>query len=363
MAGKKVLGNPEHIALVRSGAVAFGAWRKAHPKTKLDLRGADLDGTRLPGVNFSAALFGAASPYERPATLQGAKLRNAQFQRSYMRMVDLRGADLREVDFHGSQLSIVDLSFADLRDADLRQCIFIATDFHRANLRGADISGSIVGHTRFTGLDLTKVKGLSKLRHEYPSSIDTETLLHARDPLPRTFLKGCGVPDPLIDTLPQVSRSMDPIQFSSCFISFSYSDHAFATKLHTRLSDAGVRVWFSPKDMHGGEKLIDQVSSAIQMHDRLLLILSKRSMQSDWVNTEIRRALSAEGKTKRRKIFPIRLCSMETLRSWTCFDADTGTDMAVKIREYFIPDFSGWKKREDFAEGFSRLLADLRANR
>ena len=152
---------------------------------------------------------------------------------------------------------------------------------------------------------------------------------------------------------------MDPIQHSSCFISFSYSDHAFASRLHARLNDAGVRVWFSPKDIRGGEKLIDQVSGAIQSHDRLLLILSKKSMQSEWVKTEIRRALLAEGKTERRKIFPIRLCSMEALRDWTCFDADTGNDMAVRIREYFIPDFSGWRNREDFARGFSRLLADL----
>ena len=180
VARKKVLGNPEHIALVRRGAAVFGVWRKAHPKVKLDLRGADLDGMKLPGANLSAASFGAASPHDRPATLENAKLRNAQIQRSYMRMVDLSGADLREVVFQGSQLSIVDFSFADLRAADLRQCIFIATDFHRANLRGADVSGSIIGHTRFTAVDLTDVKGLSELQHEYPSSIDTETLLRSR---------------------------------------------------------------------------------------------------------------------------------------------------------------------------------------
>jgi hypothetical protein len=33
-------------------------------------------------------------------------------------------------------------------------------------------------------------------------------------------------------------------------------------------------------------------------------------MKSDWVLTEIRRALAAETKERRRKLFPIRLCDM-----------------------------------------------------
>jgi uncharacterized protein YjbI with pentapeptide repeats len=276
-------------------------------------------------------------------------------------MVDLGGADLRGADFCGSQLSIVDFGFADLRGSNLRDCIFIATDFNGANMAGACIGGSIVGHTRFTALDLSKVEGISDLRHEYPSFIGVETLLRSPEPLPEIFLRGCGVPDALITILPQLSKSMDPIQFNSCFISFSYSDSAFATRLHSRLGDAGVRVWFSPKDMRGGKRLFDQIDRAIQAHDLLLLILSRKSMQSDWVATEIRRALAAEAKTKQRKIFPIRLCDMGSLKAWTCFDADTGKDMAVQIREYFIPDFSEWKNHTNFEEGFGRLLRDLRS--
>jgi hypothetical protein len=359
---QKILGNPEHIGIVKHGIPAIRKWRKAHPRTSLDLRGGDFLGIKLNSGDLSGAKFGAARPDERPAILRDAKLRNAQFQRSYMRMVDLRGADLRGADFSRSQLSLVDFGFADLREANLRDCIFIATDFHGANLSGACIAGSIVGHTHFTSLDLSKVKGISELQHEYPSFISIETLLRSPEPLPEIFLRGCGVPDALIAVLPQLSKSMDPIQFDSCFISFSYSDRAFATRLHSRLGSAGVRVWFSPKDMRGGKRLFDQIDRAIQSHDLLLLILSKKSMRSDWVTTEIRRALAAEAKTKRRKIFPIRLCDMESLRSWTCFDADTGKDMAVQIREYFIPDFSRWINKSDFEDGVGRLLEDLRSN-
>jgi len=40
------------------------------------------------------------------------------------------------------------------------------------------------------------------------------------------------------------------------------------------------------------------------------------------------------------------MTDFETLRDWTCFDADTGKDLAVEVREYFIPDFSNWKNHD-----------------
>ena len=54
---------------------------------------------------------------------------------------------------------------------------------------------------------------------------------------------------------------------------------------------------------------------------------------------EIRKACETEKKRKRRRLFPIRPTDFETLRDWTCFDADNGKDLAVVVREYFIPDF------------------------
>ena len=48
------------------------------------------------------------------------------------------------------------------------------------------------------------------------------------------------------------------------------------------------------------------------MHDKLLIILSKESIASDWVQTEIRRARKQEKQSGERKLFPIRLCDMET---------------------------------------------------
>jgi hypothetical protein len=41
------------------------------------------------------------------------------------------------------------------------------------------------------------------------------------------------------------------------------------------------------------------------------------------------------------------------LRDWTCFDADTGKDLAAEVREYAMPnDFSNWKDRDAFESAF-----------
>lgn len=96
------------------------------------------------------------------------------------------------------------------------------------------------------------------------------------------------------------------------------------------------------------------------MHDKLLIVLSKESISSNWVETEIRRARKQERLTGERKLFPIRLCDMDTLKRWLCFDSDSGRDIAEEVREYFIPDFSEWTKPSKFEKVFEKLCRDLR---
>jgi hypothetical protein len=156
--------------------------------------------------------------------------------------------------------------------------------------------------------------------------------------------------------------AIEPIQFKSCFISYSSADEAFARRLHARMRQANLRVWFAPEDIKGGEKLLDQVDRAIHVHDKLLLVLSEPSMKSNWVTTELQRARQVELREKRRKLFPIRLTEYESIRQWECFDADRGIDIAKEVREYFIPDFSQWKDHDEFEKAFERLIRDLAVN-
>jgi hypothetical protein len=163
----------------------------------------------------------------------------------------------------------------------------------------------------------------------------------------------------------QVALSIPPSlertsTLASCYISYSPEDEEFATLLRNGLIEAGLRVWFAPADMQGGKKMHEQISQAIRDQDKLLLVLSEYSLKSPWVETEIRKARRMEQQTGYQKLFPIRLVDIVTLRSWECFDADTGEDLAVEVREYFISDFSNWNEPDAFKAAFAKLLTDLR---
>jgi len=97
-----------------------------------------------------------------------------------------------------------------------------------------------------------------------------------------------------------------------------------------------------------------------QPHNTLVL-LSTASMASNWATSEIRAALIRERDERRRVLFPIALVSFDQIRSWECFDADSGKDLAVEIREYYIPDFMNWREETLFAKEFVRLLEGLSA--
>ena len=211
----------------------------------------------------------------------------------------------------------------------------------------------------FGAVDLSVAKGLESVTHGGPSTIGIDTVYASRGRIHEVFLRGAGVPDEFITYI----RSLvgRPIEFYSCFISYSTKDQDFAERLHADLQAKGVRCWFAPEDIQGGRKLHEQIEQAIRHYDKLLLVLSEHSMGSEWVKTEIYHAGQDEIRSQRRKLFPISLVDFQTVREWTAFDADTGKDMGREVREYFVPDFSAWKEHDAYQKAFDRLLRDLKA--
>ena len=120
-------------------------------------------------------------------------------------------------------------------------------------------------------------------------------------------------------------------------------------------------MWIAPEDMRGGDKFAAQIDRAIQMYDRTLLLLSGKSMKSEWVRREIKRARKKEKKTKQNVLFPIALVPFKKIKAWECLDSDSGEDLAQKVREYHIPDFSQWKDEDAFEKAFGELMRDLKA--
>jgi TIR domain len=134
-----------------------------------------------------------------------------------------------------------------------------------------------------------------------------------------------------------------------------------AERLNADLQAKGVRCWFAPHDVQRGRKLHDQIDEAIRTHEKLLLILSPHSMNSEWVKTEIAKARKREVREKIQVLFPVSLVPFKKIRDWECFDADTGKDSAREIREYLIADFCKWKNHDAYQDEFTELLRDLKA--
>jgi uncharacterized protein YjbI with pentapeptide repeats len=336
------MANPEHLKILNQGIEEWNIWRERNPLIKPNLSGARLKSRGL----FIPHWFKPKKSRDEQALIQEVDFTE----------VNLRKADLRDAVLLGTKLTGANLSGANLRGATI-----VAADFTWADLKGADFTDASIQYVTFASNDLSTAIGLETVTHGDASYISTETLYRSGGRIPRQFLQGCGLPESLIDYLPSLINSQQPIQFYSCFISYSTKDEEFARRLYSRMRDEQLRVWFAPEDIKGGRKLYEQIESAIQLHDRVLLVLSENSMQSEWVMTEIRRAKKTEIEENRRKLFPITLVDFEKIKTWKCFDADTGKDLAIEVREYFIPDFSNWKDHDAFEAAFSKLLRDLKA--
>jgi hypothetical protein len=168
-----------------------------------------------------------------------------------------------------------------------------------------------------------------------------------------------GVPIQMIRYAKELTLS--PIDFYSCFISYSHKDELFAKKIHSDLQSEGVRCWFAKHDMKSGIKLHHQIDKAIKSYDKLLLILSNNSMNSNWVGTEIIKAKMKEDHQDKQMLFPIGIVPYDNIELWELFDSESGRDLAREIRGYYIPDFSKWMTDQDaYKASFSKLLQDLK---
>ena len=102
-----------------------------------------------------------------------------------------------------------------------------------------------------------------------------------------------GVPKEIFDLVRSI-RTGPPLQWHSCFISYSTEDEEFATRLHNDFQAKGIRCWKWDHDARTGRSLWDEIDKAIRVYDKLVLIASESSLKSAAVNREIERALVQE---------------------------------------------------------------------
>jgi hypothetical protein len=296
----------QHLQLLNQGVPTWNRWRDENPTVRPDLSGSDLRKRMLRNANLSAS--------------------------------NLAGADLRDVNFRRADLSGANLDRAKLYRA------FISG----ANLNQTTFRATVLYETVFANVALSAALHLDQCVHKGPSVIDHRTLARSKG-LSREFLRGCGLPDYVIEDALEPERRID--RYWSCFISYSSQDQEFVDRLHSELQAKGVRCWFAPKDMPIGAKIRDTIDEAIRGNEKVLLVLSEHSISSNWVEKETETAFEEESRRNGIVLFPIRLdnSAMTHGRSW----------IADIRRTRNIGDFSKWKEAERYNAAFARLLRDL----
>lgn len=395
------MANQEQLNILKQGIAVWNKWREKNSNVVVDLSDADLR-----GIDF-AGLFYDDNPFHHIK----ANLRGGIFIRAQLRRADLRGADLSEANLSFANLEEAYLNGALLTRADLRGAYLFETklryadlgkaNLEGANLYGADLSGARligadltnvqfnsailfgtdlskskllntqIGNTLFAFADLTKARDIENVNHISRSTVDMDTIYRSEGKIPEVFLRGCGLSDLDIEYSKLANLGLSPdqvtdityrihqlylgggIQYYSCFISYSTKDQKFVQRLHNDLQDNGVRCWFAPEDMKTGDKIRNRIDNAIQVHDKLLIILSENSIESSWVEKEVETAFEKERKDDRTVLFPIRLddVAMNSDKAW-----------AADIRRTrHIGDFSKWKRKDSYQKAFERLLKDLKS--
>jgi len=338
----------EHITILKQGARIWNDWRRETGErpdlsraflSRLDLKGANLESAAMEGANL---IYSDVSDADlRDANLGGANLNGADLSRSILNGASLRGAVLDH--------------------ADMSEARLFYADFTNSSLLGAKLTRAELIDTQFGNCDLRGIEGLKTVIHRGPSTLGIDTIYKSNGKIPASFLRGCGAPEGFIRQMHPLIAAEEGVQFYSCFVSHSSENEEFARRLHARIRQARIRVWLAPKDAETARAVHEPIEPAIRAHDKLLMVLSKASLQSKWVMNELRKARKAGRKSGQRNLFPVRLVSMKTLQMWECINPDTGEDLALEVRKYQIPDFSQWTEHDAFETAFARLLEDLRA--
>ena len=245
------------------------------------------------------------------------------------------------------------MPYAEMKTA-LSHTIFALADFTDAKLDGAEFSEAALYEAVFGANDLREAKGLENVKHLAPSTIGIDTIYKSQGKIPELFLRGCGVPESLIVQIPVLISALEPIQFYSCFISYSSKDQDFADRLHSDLQAGGVRCWFAPHDMPIGARIRPTIDESIRVYDKLLLVLSEHSVSSQWVEQEVETALAKEREQEGKVVlFPLRIddAVMEIKSGWPALLKNTRN----------VGDFTHWKEHDSYQKAFDRLLRDLKA--
>lgn len=125
------------------------------------------------------------------------------------------------------------------------------------------------------------------------------------------------------------------------FLSYDEGDKAVARRLAEALHDAGLDVWFDEWELYYDDSIILRTEEGVAASDVLLVLLSQKSVKSNWVQKELNLFLARELNDRAITLIPILIedCKVPSV----------------------LADRLNLDLRKDFDNGLTRLISQLRA--
>jgi type III secretory pathway component EscV len=90
------------------------------------------------------------------------------------------------------------------------------------------------------------------------------------------------------------------------FLSHSSADNNLARRVAENLRAANVEVWFDQWEVRVGEEFVQKIEQGLGDVDFVIVLLTRASVASEWVDREWRRKVEDETQTKRVAVIPLR---------------------------------------------------------
>lgn len=183
-----------------------------------------------------------------------------------------------------------------------------------------------------------------------PSEIASLRYIQLQDPPPQSAIQWAAEQIRTALRALEPRRGVEP-SYYSCFLSYSADDSGFVHRLVDDLTSTGVPCWLDEREMRGGARIAEEIQQGLGQQDKMLLVLSRNSTRSSWVEKELNLALRLERERAQEIVFPLRLDSsvLESNAPW----------LERLVAERHITSFEHWQDEESYRKSLRRLVRDL----
>jgi HJR/Mrr/RecB family endonuclease len=116
------------------------------------------------------------------------------------------------------------------------------------------------------------------------------------------------------------------------FISYSSKDKPFVKWLVEILNNAGISVWYDQEEVRVGDSIQKKIEEGLRASSFLIIVLSRSSLESKWVQYELNSALMYSAQKSGIKILPVLIESVQIPSDISSFRyVDFTTDMQGAI--------------------------------